>query len=136
MSLMNQDNDSESLFCDINVTPLVDVMLVLLIIFMVTAPFMTQTIGVNLPKASGQALAANSEPLVISIDKASQISIGNTKLNDAELIKFLKENPRIKDGEALYIEADEEIKHKILVQLMSKAYEAGVSKINIMMQKP
>lgn len=136
MSLMNQDNDSESLFCDINVTPLVDVMLVLLIIFMVTAPFMTQTIGVNLPKASGQALVSNSEPLVISINKDSQISVGGTKLNDEELTKFLKENPRIKDGEALYVEADEEIKHKILVELMSKAYGAGVSKINIMMQKP
>lgn len=77
MGLMSFDGegDGKSLFADINVTPLVDVMLVLLIIFMVTAPFMIETIGVNLPKGEGQKAMGLTAPLTISIDKNEAISI-------------------------------------------------------------
>lgn len=136
MGLMNQENESESLFSDINVTPLVDVMLVLLIIFMITAPFMVETIGVNLPKASAGAAIEQKEPLVVSISSDNSLHVGKKKLTKEEFKVFLQENQRIKDQEALFIEADEEIKHKALVEVMSLAQDAGVAKINIMLQKP
>lgn len=135
MGLMNQENESESLFSDINVTPLVDVMLVLLIIFMITAPFMTETIGVNLPKAQVGDSIEQKEPLVVSIASDNSLYVGKKKLTKEELKVFLQENSRIKNQEALFIEADEEIKHKTLVEIMSLAQEAKVAKINIMLQK-
>lgn len=130
------DGDKGSLFADINVTPLVDVMLVLLIIFMVTAPFMIETIGVNLPEGSGAKAEGLTTPLTISIDKSENIMIAGQKFGLAELTTFLSESPRVKRGEPIYIEADEAIRHKTLMSVMSSAHNAGASKINIMMEKP
>jgi biopolymer transport protein TolR len=132
----NSDDTNSSIFCDINVTPLVDVMLVLLIIFMVTAPFMIETIGVNLPQGHGALAQGQTTPLTISIDKDESLKIAKQQFSIEELRLFLSDSPRIKNGEAIYIEADQETRHKILVDVMSAAYLAGVSKINIMMEKP
>ena len=74
MGLLSNDSDGDKgLFTDINVTPLVDVMLVLLIIFMVTAPFMIETIGVDLPKGEGAQAQGQTTPLTISIDKSEKL---------------------------------------------------------------
>ena len=137
MGLLSNDSDSDKgLFTDINVTPLVDVMLVLLIIFMVTAPFMIETIGVDLPKGEGAQAQGQTTPLTISIDKSEKISIAKQTFTLEELRTFLSDSPRIKNGEAIYIEADQETRHKVLVDVMSSAYLAGASKINIMMERP
>lgn len=137
MGLLGADHDAErGLFADINVTPLVDVMLVLLIIFMVTAPFMIETIGVSLPKGAGASAKGASTPLTISIDKHEKIFIAKQVFDLNQLEEFLRESPRVKNGEALYIEADQSIRHKALVSVMSAAYLAGANKINIIMEKP
>ena len=138
MGLMGSspESDHSSLFAEINVTPLVDVMLVLLIIFMVTAPFMIETIGVDLPAGEGTKAEGLTTPLTISIDRDEKIFIAGQNFNLAELKAFLGESPRIKRGEALYIEADEAIRHKTLMAVMSSAHAAGAVKINIMMEKP
>jgi biopolymer transport protein TolR len=138
MGLMGsrQDDDDRSLFAEINVTPLVDVMLVLLIIFMVTAPFMIETIGVDLPAGEGMKAEGLTTPLTISIDRDEKVFIAGQNFSLDQLREFLSESPRIKRGEALYIEADEAIRHKMLMAVMSSAHAAGASKINIMMEKP
>lgn len=138
MGLISSDSDGDngSLFADINVTPLVDVMLVLLIIFMVTAPFMIETIGVDLPQGQGAKAEGLTAPLTISIDKNEAVSIAGQQFDLEALKAFLRESPRVKNGEAIYIEADEAIRHKTLMAVMSSAHEAGASKINIMMEKP
>ncbi len=138
MALTNssQEGENSSLFADINVTPLVDVMLVLLIIFMVTAPFMIETIGVDLPEGEGAKAEGLTTPLTISIDRDEKIFIAGQNFTLDELKNFLSESPRIKRGEALYIEADEAIRHKTLMGVMSSAHAAGANKINIMMEKP
>lgn len=138
MGMMSSGSDGEntSLFADINVTPMVDVMLVLLIIFMVTAPFMIETIGVDLPKGEGAKAEGLTTPLTISIDKNEKISIAGQNFTLDELKNFLSESPRVKRGEALYIEADESIRHGTLMAVMSSAHLAGANKINIMMEKP
>lgn len=132
----NSDGENGSLFVDINVTPLVDVMLVLLIIFMVTAPFMMETIGVNLPKGDGQAAENTTAPLTISIDKNERITIASQSFSLEELREFLKDSPRVKRGEAVFIEADQEARHRILAGVMSSASAAGASKLNIIVEKP
>src|ERR1700676_240635 len=113
MGLMSFDGegDGKSLFADINVTPLVDVMLVLLIIFMVTAPFMIETVGVDLPKGSGAEAKGMTAPLTISIDKQENIVIAGQKFSLDELKLFLNESPRVKNGEPIYVEADKAIHH-------------------------
>jgi len=137
MGMLSNDGDGDKgLFTDINVTPLVDVMLVLLIIFMVTAPFMIETIGVDLPKGEGAQAQGQTTPLTISIDKSEKISIAKQAFTLEELRVFLSDSPRVKNGEAIYIEADQETRHKVLVDVMSSAYLAGAGKINIMMERP
>jgi biopolymer transport protein TolR len=137
MGMMGFDTDGDKpLFADINVTPLVDVMLVLLIIFMVTAPFMMETIGVDLPKGHGALAEGATSPLTISIDRDEKVSIAAQVFNTDELKKFLSESPRIKNGEPLFIEADKSCRHGTLMTVMSAAYEAGAHKINLMMERP
>lgn len=129
------EGDEGSLFVDINVTPLVDVMLVLLIIFMVTAPFLMETIGVNLPQADGAKTESTTSPLTISIDKNGQITIAKQQFTLSELKEFLKDSPRIKKGEPVFIEADEAVRHGEMVKVMSLAALEGV-KFNIIVEKP
>lgn len=137
MGMMGFDSEGDKpLFADINVTPLVDVMLVLLIIFMVTAPFMIETIGVDLPEGKGALADGVDSPLTISIDQNEKISIAGQAFTESELKKFLSESPRVKSGEPLFVEADKACRHAAVMLVMSAAYEAGAHKINIMMEKP
>ncbi len=76
MAMSNGNGGDRRLMAEINVTPLVDVMLVLLIIFMVTAPMLTQGVDVNLPQASAKALRSDEERLVLTVDAHSRIFIG------------------------------------------------------------
>lgn len=136
MGMMGSDSDDRSsLFADINVTPLVDVMLVLLIIFMVTAPFMIETIGVDLPKGEGAKSEGQTTPLTISIDSGENIVIAGQTFTLEKLGEFLRESPRVKSGEGIYIEADAKISHGMVMSVMSAAHAAGANKINIMMEK-
>lgn len=136
MGIITSAKDSDNLFADINVTPLVDVMLVLLVIFMVTAPFMTQTIAVDLPKGQGLSNDKEHNPLTITIDKSENIFINKQLFDYEALAQFLRDSPLVKEGQMIYIEGDENIHHKILMKVMSIAYEAGAHKINILMEAP
>lgn len=135
MGLLSSDQDSE-LFADINVTPMVDVMLVLLIIFMVTAPFMIETIGVDLPKANGASTQGLSTPLTVSIDAKDNIFIAKQGFTLAELEAFLRDNPRVKKGEPVYVEADGATRHSTLMKVMGAMHLAGVSRLNILSEQP
>lgn len=137
MGMMGFESEGDKpLFTEINVTPLVDVMLVLLIIFMVTAPFMMETIGVDLPEGQGAMAEGADAPLTISIDRDEKITVAGQNFDVEALKNFLSESPRVKNGEALFIEADKATRHGALMSVMSAAYMAGAHKINIMMEKP
>ncbi len=83
-------SNSDNLMSDINVTPFVDVMLVLLIIFMVTAPMMIQGVDVSLPEATSKPLVSDKEPLIITIDKNNQVFINDYKVSVGFLQEKLK----------------------------------------------
>ena len=128
---MINGGNSDRLMSDINVTPFVDVMLVLLVIFMVTAPMMMQGVDVALPETTSQPLIAEKEHLIITITKKNQVFI-----NDFQVAPdFLQEKlTKILDGRedrGVYLRADREIPYGFVVQVMSEIKEAGVEKLGM-----
>ncbi len=124
-----QTNQSSQLNSDINITPLVDVMLVLLIIFMVTAPMLNAGVDINLPKTDAAILESPDSALTLSIDKHRKIHIGTVSVTWTSLEKKLKANPRIKQTNELYIEADQTLNYGVVVRAMAIARRAGVTKL-------
>jgi biopolymer transport protein TolR len=116
---------------EINVTPLVDVMLVLLIIFLVTAPMMMQGVDVALPETTSEPLAAEKEHLVISIDPKGQIYINEFQVSldvlSSKLSKILEGKP---DKEA-YLRADKNIPYGTVVRVMAEIKAAGIDKLGM-----
>ncbi len=133
------DSDFDGPQADINVTPLVDVMLVLLVIFMVAAPIMQQGVEVNLPKATTAPLAGNSEQVVVSIDKAGKIFLGAgnevpLETLPAKVGAIMK--TRAEQDQRIYIKADTSISYGDIMSVMSKIHEAGISQIGLVSVPP
>jgi biopolymer transport protein TolR len=119
---------------DINVTPLVDVMLVLLIIFMVTAPLITQGVAVALPKAKAQPLAGDETKIVLSVTKDKQIFIGTNDQNPiafAELEEKLKANAKLQQEKELYLHADRSLEYGFVVDVMAIIRRSGVENLGM-----
>jgi len=121
----------KGLTSEINVTPLVDVMLVLLIIFMVTAPMMTQGIDINLPKTTSRALRQQEEPLVVQVDGEGKIYIGKTLVVLSLLRQELEKLPEGKKQDPIYLQADREVPYGTVVQVMSQIKQAGFEKLGM-----
>ena len=125
------DSNSDRLMSDINVTPFVDVMLVLLIIFMVTAPMMMQGVDVALPETTSQPLPSSKEHLIITINDKNQIFINDYQIT----IDFLQEKlSKILEGREhreVYLRADKNISYGIVVNVMSEIKGAGVEKLGM-----
>ncbi len=111
---------------DINVTPMVDVMLVLLIIFMVTTPLMEQGIQVDLPKTKATALTSQEQKLVLTVTKDRRIYLGKTELPEKELVAKLKANERVKKEREVYLHADQALPYGVVVSIMGALKQAGV----------
>ena len=128
---MNIGSDNDELMSEINVTPFVDVMLVLLIIFMVAAPMMVQGVNVDLPKASTKPLKANQENLVVTIDNDRKVYINNQVVNveylDEQLIKIMGNL----DTKNVYLRADKRVPYGIVINVISKIKHAGVDSIGM-----
>ena len=118
---------------EINVTPLVDVMLVLLIIFMVTAPMMTQGIDINLPKTTAEALRQEEEPLVVIVSADGKIAVGSKEIpvSSAMLLSELEKLPLGKKEEPIYLQADTDVPYGKVVEIMSQIKRAGFSKLGM-----
>ncbi|UCH21056.1 MAG: protein TolR [Deltaproteobacteria bacterium] len=128
---MTPGSSRNGFMSDINVTPFVDVMLVLLIIFMVTAPLMMQGVSVSLPEATAKPLTSEKEHLLITIDTNQRIFI-----NDVEVtLDFLQEKlSRILGGRVdreVYLKADKDISYGTVVRVMSEIKGAGVEKLGM-----
>ncbi|MFP4392255.1 MAG: protein TolR [Desulfohalobiaceae bacterium] len=115
----------------INVVPFVDVMLVLLIIFMVTAPFLTQGVEVNLPQTQTvQTLPEDSQELVLSIDEEGKILLDEYQVKLDNLQEQLKKLD-ISQDQMLYLRADQEVAYGFVVQVMSEIRASGIHRIGV-----
>jgi biopolymer transport protein TolR len=126
MSTGRGDNELNS---EINVTPMVDVMLVLLIIFMVTAPMMNTGVDLDLPAVSAKNIEDPEGKLVLSIDKTNRIFLGGTQVTWQDLSVKLAANERVKKESELYIEADTALPYGVVITAMAVAKNAGVAKV-------
>jgi biopolymer transport protein TolR len=119
------------MMAEINVTPLVDVMLVLLIIFMVTAPMLTQGVDVNLPQANAKAMRAEEERLVITVDMHSRIFIGKQPVEFNRLHPALSAIVAQRADRQVYFRADRSVPYGFVVKVIAEVRNAGVEKLGM-----
>ena len=128
---MALETNTDRLMSDINVTPFVDVMLVLLIIFMVTAPMMMQGVDVNLPEATTKPLVAQKDNLVITIDKDQKVHINDYAVEMDYLREKLQKILENRSDRAVYFRADRSVPYGVAVKVMAEIKGAGVEKIGM-----
>jgi len=114
---------------DINITPLVDVMLVLLVIFMSIAPSLVNGIEVDLPQTQAKNLDTQDEPLTVSIDKNGNIYIAETMINKASLIEKLKNITKQKMDTRIFVKGDQRISYGQIIAVVGEINRAGFSKV-------
>ncbi len=116
---------------EINVTPLVDVMLVLLIVFMVTAPMLTSGLHIELPEVQATNAPIKDAKLVVSITKDEHILFGEDDVT-ADIEKALLQNPRVQKEHELYIRADKDARYGVVARAVAAARVAGVTSLNLL----
>ncbi len=116
---------------EINVTPLVDVMLVLLIIFMVTAPMMQQGIPVNLPKARGRGLETSDGRITVTITKDREIFLNRNRFPIDTLEDKLKAIYRFRENREIYLKADAGVPYGLVIRVMGEIKAAGIDQIGM-----
>lgn len=125
------NKSSKMAMSEINVTPFVDVMLVLLIIFMVTAPMMQQGIDVNLPKTSSTGIELNEKPFVVVITSDGKIKIADTVIQITDLKNKLQSIFKNLKNKQVYIQADKKVDYGIVAETMAEVRLAGIYNISL-----
>lgn len=133
MAFTNPQGKTQSSLAEINVTPLVDVVLVLLIIFMVTAPVLQSGIEVSVPKTR-TIKEVTEERLVITIDKDQKVYLGNDPININDIGARIREKVRDPEGQAIYIRSDESVPFGAFATVMDSVKQAGFSNVSIVTQ--
>lgn len=115
---------------DINVTPLIDVMLVLLVIFMVTAPLLTTGVQVDLPKVKSAPMQTDDSKLLLIVTADEHVYLGKDEIT-ADVENKLKTNSRLQEEKEVYVQADENVKYGAVLRVMAAARSAGVEKLGM-----
>ena len=126
------DQQQEDNISQINITPLVDVMLVLLVIFMVTAPILQQGVAVELPQVAAGPVNAPDTSVVITVGKDGKVHLDNRTLTLAELQQKLTEGIQKEPEQAVYLRADKGVQYGKVVEVMAVLRNAGVKKLGMM----
>jgi biopolymer transport protein TolR len=122
---------SKAVLSEINVTPLVDVMLVLLIMFMVTTPLMQQGIEVDVPKTSSTGVEMTDEPFLIVIHKDRRIVSGKVKLELSSMGEKLRAIFKNRKNKQVYIQADRQVDYGVVAEAMAEIRSAGITNIGL-----
>ena len=130
MAMGGQQDDRRPM-ADINVTPLVDVMLVLLVIFMVTAPMMQQGVQVNLPKANTKAMTPQDEAVVVSVDKGGKVFINKDEIPAADLRSRLTAMFASREKKEVFLKADAGVPYGEVVRAMADIKGAGIERLGM-----
>ncbi len=133
---LHRRNNPNKTMAEINVTPLVDVMLVLLIIFMVTAPMLSMGIDVNLPRVKSKSVDVTEEKLVLTISDAKEIYLNKTKMQLSELNAKLEAIFASRIDREVFLRADKNVPYGFVVEVMSEIRKAGVDKLGMITEPP
>jgi len=120
----------------INVTPLVDVMLVLLIIFMVTAPILQQGVPVDVPKVAGGPLAGQDEQLVVNVGKGGETYLNDTPMPLEQLAEKLRAIVAARPDRQLYVRADQAVPYGVVMRVMGAVRDAGLARVGLVTEPP
>jgi biopolymer transport protein TolR len=120
-----------AVLAQINVTPLVDVMLVLLVIFMVTAPIIQQGVQVNLPQAKAGAIPGTEELLVVTIAKNGKIYLNDNPMTAGELGQKLRAIRKLQADKQVYLRADQDVKYGIVMKTIAEIKQAGIERLGM-----
>jgi biopolymer transport protein TolR len=131
MAMSTGGGGSGSMLTEINVTPLVDVMLVLLIIFMVSAPMLQTGVDVNLPQANAQTIPDDEGKLILTVTKDKRVFLGKLEIPWKDIEATLKNNAKLNADREVYLHADRELKYGDVVQVMAAVKQAGVDKLGM-----
>ena len=121
---------------EINVTPMVDVMLVLLIVFMVAAPLLTVGVPVNLPKAGAQSLKADDEPLAITVNAEGKIFIEETEIAAAALVPRLQAIAGAGLEQRIYVRGDKDVAYGRVADVVARINAAGFARVALVTERP
>jgi biopolymer transport protein TolR len=125
------DLGAEGMLSEINVTPMVDVMLVLLIIFMVSAPLMQQGVQVDLPKTKSPALAEQEKPVILVVTKSGNVQLNGNTIASSDVSNKLKAMFEKREKKEIFIQADKGIPYGSVATVMAQAQAAGISRIGL-----
>lgn len=133
---MGRGNDERGMVAEINVTPLVDVMLVLLVIFMVTAPMMQQGVQVNLPKADTKGMNAQEDTVVVAVDKSGRTFINKDEVPAGDLRRRLAEMFSARTKKEVFLKADAGVPYGEVVRAMADIKGAGIERLGMVTEPP
>ncbi|MET0412980.1 MAG: biopolymer transporter ExbD [Polyangiaceae bacterium] len=120
-------------FREINVTPLVDVMLVLLVVFMVTAPLLATGLKINLPNVKAANTPVKDARLLVSVTKEERVLFGETDIT-GHILEAFRNNPRLQTEKELYVRADKDARYGIVAEVVAAARLGGVEALNLLVQ--
>ena len=136
-SFGNGDGDDDPVMADINVTPLVDVMLVLLIIFMIAAPMLHQGIEVALPRAQADPLQMKMEdPLVLSIDRDGKIFLRSTPVEIEDLVEQIKAQTEARGDDSVFLKGDRDVPYGRIVEVLDVLHRGGIVHVGMVTDQP
>ncbi len=129
--MMNNGRDEKRFMSDINVTPFVDVMLVLLIIFMVTAPMMMQGVEVNLPQTTTKSIKTREDPLILTVNKKKEIFLEEHRIKINELEAKVKSIFKYRREKEVLLRADKEVPYGFIIKVIAGVKRAGINKLGM-----
>src|SRR5918999_3231133 len=133
---MDPSSQRDATISQINVTPLVDVMLVLLVIFMVTAPIIQQGVQVNLPQAKAGAIPGTEELLVVTIAKDGKIYLNDNPMSPGELGQKLRAIRKLQADKQVYLRADQDVKYGVVMKTIAEIKQAGIERLGMVTRPP
>jgi biopolymer transport protein TolR len=131
MAMDGSSQRDATTIAQINVTPLVDVMLVLLVIFMVTAPIIQQGVQVNLPQAKAGAIPGSEELLVVTIAKNGKVYLNDNPLTLAELGDKLRAIRKLQADKQVYLRADQDVRYGLVMKAVAEIKQAGIERLGM-----
>jgi len=132
----DQGSSSDNAIAQINVTPLVDVMLVLLVIFMVTAPILQQGVAVDVPKVAAGPLTGEEEQLVVNVAKGGKLYLNDTELALADLATKLGAIARARPDRQVYVRADQTVPYGEVMSVIGSIRDAGLARVGLVTEPP